>query len=108
MKTETKKRALPETLPETLEEIRGQIDEIDADLVDLMAVRVSLAREAAAVKTEGGMAQEDLAREAAIVRRATALARDRGMEAEATREVFWKLMALSRAAARRNGEGRPR
>lgn len=101
MATGTKERIAPDAL----EKIRGRIDEIDANLVELMAARVALAREAAAVKTEGGIAQEDLAREAAIVRRATALARDRGMEAEATREVFWKLMALSRATQRRNGEG---
>jgi chorismate mutase len=86
-----------------LERIRERIDQIDEGLIDLMAARLELALEAAEVKTAGGMAQEDLAREAAIVRRATALARDRGLEAEATREVFWKLMALSRAAQRRNG-----
>ena len=84
------------TLPPELEALRGKIDAVDAGLVDLMASRVALAREALALKSAMGMASEDPAREAAVVRRASALARDRGMEPEIARDVFWRLMALSR------------
>lgn len=93
------------TEPSTLEEIRGRIDEVDAGLVDLLATRAELARAAAVVKSRNGHAQEDLAREAAVVRRASALARERGMEPELTRDVFWRVMALSRWHQRANGIG---
>ena len=84
--------------PGALEEIRGRIDELDTSLVDLMAARVALAREAAAMKTNLGMPRDDLAREAAIIRRASALAREKGMEPEAARDVFWRLVTLCRTA----------
>lgn len=90
-------RVLAGTIPAELEEIRGRIDEIDAGLVDLMAARVAAAREAVAVKTAGGLPPQDLSREAAVVRRASALARDRGIEPEIARDVFWRLVALSRS-----------
>ena len=93
------------TAPPTLEEIRGRIDEVDAGLVDLLATRAELARAAAVVKTHSGHAHEDLAREAAVVRRASVLARERGLEPELTRDVFWRVMALSRWHQRTNGSG---
>ena len=93
------------SLPPELEALRGKIDAVDAGLVDLMSSRVALAREALALKATMGMASEDPAREAAVVRRASALARDRGMEPEIARDVLWKLMALSRGIFG-NGEKR--
>jgi len=89
----------PNTLkrcPPELERLRSRIDEIDAGLV---------AREAVAVKDAAGLPREDLAREAAEVRRASALARTRGVEPEVARDVFWRLIGLSRWAIAQRGEG---
>ena len=78
-----------------LEDLRARIDEIDAGLMDLIAARLELAREAVAVKLAAGLPREDLARDAAVVRRASALARARGVEPEAARDLFWRLLGLS-------------
>ena len=84
--------------PQELEALRSRIDEIDAGLIDLMATRVELARKAVAVTEAAGLPREDLAREAAEVRRASTLARTRGVEPEVARDVFWRLIGLSRWA----------
>lgn len=90
------KRAMKKTpLPE-LESLRSRIDQVDEGLVKLMALRQQLATEAKTLKEANGMAMEDLAREAAVVRRASILARKRGLEPEVTRDVFWRLIGLSR------------
>lgn len=98
----------PNTLkrcPPELERLRSRIDEIDAGLIDLIATRLEVAREAVAVKEAAGLPREDLAREAAEVRRASALARTRGVEPELARDVFWRLIGLSRWAIAQRGEG---
>jgi chorismate mutase len=87
-----------------LERLRARIDEIDAGLIDLIATRVEVSKEAVGVVSAAGLPLEDLAREAAEVRRASALARTRGVEPEVVRDVFWRLIGLSRWAASRNGQ----
>ncbi len=87
----------PTTLPSEVEGIRKRIDEIDNGLVDLLAARVALAREAITLKAAHGAPPEDLEREAAVVRRAASLARIRGIEPEMVRNVFWRVVALSRS-----------
>ena len=84
--------------PPELEQLRSRIDEIDAGLIDLIATRLELARKAVAVTEAAGLPREDLAREAAEVRRASTLARTRGVEPEVARDVFWRLIGLSRWA----------
>ncbi len=84
------------TRPPDLDRIRRRIDDIDSGFVDLMATRLDLARQAAAVKREHGIDPRDLAREAAVVRRASSLARDKGLEPEVARDIFWRLISLSR------------
>lgn len=84
--------------PPELERLRSRIDDIDAGLIDLIATRLELTREAVAVKEANGLPREDLAREAAEVRRASTLARRRGVEPEVARDVFWRLIGLSRWA----------
>ena len=92
-----------ESSPPELEALRSRIDEIDTGLIDLIAARLKLARQAVAVREANSLPREDLARDAAVVRRASALARARGVEPEVTRDVFWRLLALSRLGAARNG-----
>ena len=91
-----------DTAPD-LELLRSRIDDIDAGLIDLIGTRMEVAREISAVREAAGLDSYDLAREAAIVRRASRLARARGLEPEAARELFWRLMGLSRWASENPG-----
>jgi chorismate mutase len=77
---------------------RAEIERIDRALVDLIRERVSAARGTAAAKRAAGLPTVDPSQEAAVIRRAAALARDAGLPAEDVRDVFWKLVALTRGA----------
>lgn len=76
--------------------LRTEIERVDADLVGLIARRMTLVREVGRVKAAHGIAILDPAREAAVVTRAGALARDAGLPEDDVRALFWRLMALSR------------
>jgi chorismate mutase len=89
----------PERPPrETLAALRAEIERMDRALVDLVAARVRVAREAGEVKRGAGLPVLDPAREAAVVRRAGTMARDAGLDAEDVRGVFWQVIELSRRA----------
>jgi chorismate mutase len=81
-----------------LEWIRGEIERIDRSLVSLVAERVQLARQVGEAKRALGLPTLDPAREAAVVRRAGALAREAGLDDEDVRYIFWHLIGLSRRA----------
>lgn len=83
--------------------LREEIAEVDIALADLLARRVRLARETGAVKREAGLPLQDPEREAAVVRRGVALARERGLDPEAVRAVFWRVVGMCREA---QGDGR--
>lgn len=78
--------------------LRAEIERIDRALVGLVAERVRIAREVGAAKRAAGLPTLDPAREAAVVRRAGALAREAGLADEDVRDVFWHLIGLSRRA----------
>jgi chorismate mutase len=79
-----------------LARIRDEIEKIDRSLVELIAQRVQLARRIGAVKRTAGLPTLDPPREAAVVRRAGALAREAGLDDEDVRYIFWHLIGLSR------------
>lgn len=88
-----------ETVPgpaAALASIRGEIEQLDRQIVGLIADRVSLARRVGPLKQALGMPILDPPREAAIVRRAGELAREAGLDDEDVRYVFWHLVGLSR------------
>jgi chorismate mutase len=87
-----------EGLPAGLEELRGEIEAIDRELIRLIAHRVALARRVGTVKRKAGMPALDPAREAAVVRHAGNLARLEGVSDEDVRYIFWHLIGLSRRA----------
>ena len=98
--------------PAELESIRREIDRLDLSLLDLLHRRLALAGRAAGVRSAHALGSTDHAREAALVRRAASLARERGLDPEIVREIFWKLIALSHRSAREggtsaSGDGRP-
>ena len=84
--------------PEELTLIRSEIDEIDTRLMDLIATRLGLAVSTLEVKRRHGLLPTEGRREAAVVRRGARLARERGLEPELVRDIFWRLIELSRAA----------
>lgn len=86
-----------------LEEVRTEIERIDRALVTLIADRVSLGRKVGAAKRQAGLPVLDPVREAAVVRRAGALAREAGLEDEDVRYIFWHLIGLSRRAQMEEG-----
>ncbi|HEX2206499.1 MAG TPA: chorismate mutase [Longimicrobium sp.] len=79
-----------------LTRIRDEIERVDRTIVELIAERVALARRVGPVKRAVGMPTLDPPREAAVVRRASALAREAGLAEEDVRYVFWHLVGLCR------------
>jgi chorismate mutase len=88
----------PEGWSQELLRIRALIESLDRELVGLVAERVRLAREVGRLKRLGGVPTLDPAREAAVIRRSAALAREAGLEEEDVRQIFWHLVGLSRRA----------
>ncbi|HLL45928.1 MAG TPA: chorismate mutase [Longimicrobiaceae bacterium] len=81
-----------------LQLLRAEIERIDREIVSLVAERVRLAREVGKAKRAADLPTLDPAREAAVVRRAGALAREAGLVDEEMRALFWHLIGLSRRA----------
>jgi chorismate mutase len=90
-----------------LEATRAEIERVDEAIVFLIGERLRLARRVGELKRTAGLRVLDPGREAAVVRRAGAMARDRGLDDEAIREVFWRLIEMARAAQGADG-GTPR
>jgi chorismate mutase len=90
-----------------LEWLRSEIDSVDQAIVDAFARRVAIARRIGDLKEAAGQPVLDPSREAAVVRRAAERARGAGLDEEAVREVFWRLVGLSRRTQReeRGGSG---
>ena len=89
---------------ERLDELRQRIEALDAELVRLIGERRDLVIEIGRVKAGLGLPVLDPTREAAVVRRAAALARDAGGDEEMVRDVIWRIIA----SARDEQEGRSR
>jgi chorismate mutase len=76
--------------------LRSEIEAVDAALIDTIARRMMLAKEIRRVKQRAGQPVLDPAREAAVVARASARARDAGLPEDEVRALYWKLMAVAR------------
>jgi chorismate mutase len=79
-----------------LAQCRTEIEAIDRHLIALLAARVVLGRKTAALKRAAGLPILDPQREAEVIRRAVTTAREHDLPEEAVREVFWKVVGLSR------------
>ena len=88
----------PETHEAALARVRVEIEQIDASMVGLMARRVELARQTGTLKRAAGTFTLDPEREAAVIRRAAALARQAAIDEEAVRAVFWQIIGMARRA----------
>lgn len=85
-----------------LNELRRRIEQVDAALVQLIAERTQLARDAGAHKRAAGQPVRDEAQEAIVLDRAAALAGELGLDGEAVRGIFEDLLRLARAAQRQD------
>ena len=83
---------------EALARSRREIEEIDAQLIALLARRVERSKEIGALKRIAGLPTLDTAREAEVIRRAASVARERGLPDEKVRDIFWHIIGLSRGA----------
>ncbi len=91
----------PEDLSDSLAALaqcRSEIEELDRRLVALLAERVALGRKTAVLKRAAGLPILDPQREAEVIRRAVATAREHDLPVEAVREMFWQVVGLSRRA----------
>lgn len=83
-------------MTETLQEVRAAIESLDEQIIGMIAQRVALAREAGHAKAAMGQSLIDPAREAAVVARASQMAREAGLPEDEIRALYWRLMAMSR------------
>lgn len=77
---------------------RADIQDIDRRIVGLIAERMELGKRTARAKRAAGLPILDPQREADVIRRAGAAARELGLPAEPVREIFWQVVGLSRRA----------
>jgi chorismate mutase len=95
----------PTQEPPELRAIRGEIDRLDQEILDLMARRFGFAIDTLAVKERHGLLASDVRREAHVVRTAAMRARELGLEPELVRDIYWRIIELSRQAQRRLAAG---
>jgi chorismate mutase len=81
-----------------IDEIRAEIEEIDQELLRLLARRHALGRAAGASKRAAGLPVMDPEREADVVARAAAGARTLRISEEEIRKIFWGVVHLCRSA----------
>jgi prephenate dehydrogenase len=87
-----------------LREARDLIDELDQELVTLLARRAELARRAARAKAGLGEGVRDPAREARLVRERRRWATELGLDPESVSQIFHAILRFSR---RLQSEGEP-
>ena len=87
----------PDPLAE-LTQCRAEIEQIDRQLVELLATRMALGRRTATIKRAAGLPILDPQREAEVIRRAVTTARVHDLPVEGVREMFWQIVGLSRRA----------
>lgn len=84
-----------------LRETRDLIDELDSEIVDLLARRTQLARRASRIKTEHGKGIRDPRREQALLDERRRWAVQYGLPEESIADIFAAILRFSRAAQSR-------
>jgi chorismate mutase len=86
------------TSGDELSRCRDEIAAIDREIVALLKKRVDLGRKTGSIKREMGLPILDPGREAAVIRSAVEAARESKLHEESVREIFWRILGLSRSA----------
>jgi chorismate mutase len=87
-----------ENLQRELEDVRGQLDALDRQLVDILVRRFEVGSEAARLKRALGIPVHDPEREAQVISQAREWARSGGLPEPEVADMFRMLVAISRAA----------
>ncbi len=82
-----------ESIPPQLLEVRDKIDEVDRQLVLLLAERFSLTRQVGQLKADGNLTAVDPGREARKLDVINALCQEHGLNAELVTDIFSQIMA---------------
>jgi len=85
-------------MSEELARCRDAIAELDRELIALLRKRVELALRTGVLKRTMGLPILDPGREATVIRSAVESARAEGLAEEQVREIFWRILAMSRDA----------
>ncbi|MFN8582530.1 MAG: chorismate mutase [Gemmatimonadaceae bacterium] len=86
--------------------LRRDIHTLDRSIVDLLARRVEIGRRIGEIKRAASLPVLDPGREAEVIRAVGEMAREAGLPSEHVREIFWRVVALSRQAQwDKEGEG---
>lgn len=94
----------PTATPPELLETRDLIDELDRELVELLARRATLSRRARHAKARHGKGVHDPAREKTLLEARQQWGRERGLGEESMADVFEAILRFSRAEQRRLGD----
>jgi chorismate mutase len=86
-----------------LDRLRCELERVDRELMRSLAERFRLAAAVGEVKREAGLPVVDPRQEAAVLRRIGGLARESGIAEEEARQIFWRIIDLSRRAQRQAG-----
>lgn len=82
-----------QSVPEELLEIRQKIDEIDADLIELLAARFTLTQQVGELKASKELASVDASREAKKLEELRKLCLQYQIDADLVSELFTRIMA---------------
>jgi chorismate mutase len=77
---------------------RDEIERTDDEIVALLGRRLELGKRTGALKRRAGLPILDPLREAEVIRRVAAVARDAGLPTEPIRDIFWAIVGMSRRA----------
>jgi chorismate mutase/prephenate dehydratase len=81
----------------SLDNLRSGINEIDSQLVKLLAERLKLSREIGVEKARTGQSITDLSREASVIANIRRLATDEGADAESVENIYRRIIAASKS-----------
>jgi len=87
-----------------LAQCRQEIERIDNQIVSLLARRLGLGKRTGELKRAAGLPILDPTREAAVIRRVTAIAREAALPTEPVREIFWQIVGMSRRVQEQTAE----
>jgi len=83
--------------------LRGEIERVDAAILDLLAERVKLGEQIGEAKRQASLPVLDPQREAAVIRATAEGAKARGLPVDAVREIWWRVVALARSVQTAEG-----
>ena len=82
----------------SIEDLRKQVDQLDENIIDLIAERMSVTREIGKEKRESGKPIEDKSREQKVLERIKKLAREKDVNPEEMEKVYLRIFATSKEA----------